>query len=271
MPIEITAGYIAAAAADSAISLKLARVCHDTYSRTATVTASSTATGFSADSLKTGTTYDLWQPSTMNATVDFDAGSSVDVDYFAIAAHTLGTDSATIDIQHASSGAGPWTTIDSLTPTDDKPILFLFETVTDRYYRINITGSTAPSIGVVYFGEALVMERGIFGGYTPIDLATVSTLKPTISQTGQFLGRSVSRKGQQSTAEFKNLSNNFVYTSLQPFIINARKYPYFFAWRPTDKDTGIGYVWTNSDIQPANSGIRDLMDVSIPMEGLSVD
>jgi hypothetical protein len=252
------------------IPLSHSRIGHQSYTRTGTVTASSAAVDFPADAPLNELTYEFWRPTALPATWDLDVGSEENVNYFGIAAHTLGSSGNTVSIQSSVDNT-TWDTIDSITPTDNSPIMFLFESVTAQYYRIEITGEAIPSVGVIYIGTVLEMLRPSYAGLTPISLSRDSVIRPNRSEGGQWLGRSVIRSGSSMSVNYSNLDNAWVRSTFRDFINDAVIYPFFFAWRPDNYPEDVGYVWVSEDIKPSNSGTRDLMNVSIQMSGLSIE
>jgi hypothetical protein len=250
------------------IPLSHSRIGHQSYTRTGTVTASSEAVDFPADAPLNELTYEFWRPTALPATWDLDIGSEVDVNYFGIAAHTLGTSGNTVTIQSSVDNT-TWDTIDSITPTDNSPIMFLFASVTAQYYRIEISGGAIPSVGVIYIGTVLEMLRPCYGGITPISLSRDSVIRPNRSEGGQWLGRSVIRSGSSMKVQYTNLENNWVRTTFKDFIEDAVIYPFFFAWRPDNYAEDVGYVWVADDIKPNNMGRNSLMQVGFDMSGLS--
>jgi len=250
------------------IPLSHSRIGHQSYTRTGTVTASSAAVDFPADAPLNELTYEFWRPTALPATWTLNAGSSVAVNYFGIAAHTLGSSGNTVSIQSSPDNT-TWTTIDSITPTDNSPIMFLFVSVTAQYYRIEISGGAIPSIGVIYIGTVLEMLRPCYGGLTPISLSRDSVIRPNRSEGGQWLGRSVIRSGSSMKVQYSILENNWVRTTFKDFIDDAVVYPFFFAWRPDNYPEDVGYVWVQDDIKPSNMGRNSLMQVTFDMSGLS--
>jgi len=250
------------------IPLSHSRIGHQTYTRSGTATASSAQADFPADAPLNELTYEFWRPTALPATWTLDAGSSVSANYFGIAAHTLGTSANTVTIQGSSDDI-TYTDIDSITPSDNSPIMFLFAGVSYRYWRLSITGSIIPSIGVVYVGTALEMLRPCYGGLTPISLSRDTVIRPNRSEGGQWLGRSVIRSGSSMRVGYTNLDNNWVRTTFKEFIEDAVLYPFFFAWRPDNYPDDVGYVWVADDIKPSNMGRNSLMQVSFDMTGLS--
>lgn len=251
-----------------------ARIGHATITRTGTLLASGEQPTFEADAAANPLTYEAWKPDALPATWRIDAGAAVSVDYVGIAAHTLGTDGASVKVQHSDNDTD-WSDVTDLaehSPTDDSPILFLFASESHRYWRIRVTGTTIPSIGVVYIGAALAMPRPIYGGHSPLDLSRQTVIRPQKSERGQFLGRSIVRSGFATSFSWQHLTPTFYRDEFDPFVEDARRFPFFLAWRPAAFPAGVGYVWADQDIQPSNMGIgKGLMQVSLAVEGLGAD
>lgn len=275
------------------INLKYPRFCYETITRGATITASGTASGFFAQALANSLTREFWKADSLPGTVTVTNGAGAPMNYCGIAAHTLGTDSATVTLQYSDDDS-TYVDVDSVSPSDDNPILFLFPMNNAVYWRLSITGTDAPSIGVWYIGKTLVAERGVYQGYDPIELSRKTILRPQMSESGQWIGRSKTRQSYSSPIAIDNLSSVWYRRYFEPFVQDIIENPYFFAWRPvpnltspslimdfaeqeyacqsafTGETDGVGYVQTNEDIKPSNSGPRDLMSVTIPMEGLAL-
>lgn len=260
--IKIQTGF------NPAIPLNHSRIGHQTYTRTGTATASSAQTNFPADAPLNSMTYEYWRPTAIPATWTLDAGSSVSANYFGIGAHTLS--GCAISIQGSNDNVS-YTTIDTLTPSDNSQIMFLFAPVSYRYWRLYISSGSIPSVGVIYVGTTLDMIRPYYAGVSPISLNKTTVIRPNRSEGGQWLGRTVIRQGSSMSAEFKNLDNAWVRNTFSQFIDDAVLYPFFFAWRPDNYPEDVGYVWVTDDIAPTNMGIRDLMQVSFSMQGLSFE
>lgn len=250
------------------IPLSHSRIGHQSYTRTGTASASSAQTDFPADAPLNELTYEFWRPTALPATWTLDAGSSVSGNYIGIAAHTLGTSGNTVTIQGSNDNI-TYVNIDSVSPTDNSPIMFLFASVSYRYWRITLASGSFPSIGVIYVGTVLEMLRPCYGGLTPISLSRDSVIRPNRSEGGQWLGRSVIRSGSSMKVGYTNLDNAWVRTTFKEFIEDAVIYPFFFAWRPDNYPEDVGYVWVADDIKPSNMGRNSLMQVSFDMTGLS--
>jgi hypothetical protein len=253
---------------DPAVPLTHSRIGIDNIARSGTVDASSEAAGFPAISAANPLTYEFWKPTAFPAWWRVDAGAPVTVDYVGIAAHNLGTIGSTVEVQ-SSTDNSTWTTVDSHTPTSDAPIMFLFAPVSARYWRITVTGEAV--IGAVYIGKVLEMQRAAFAGINPIDLSRRTVIRPNRSEGGQWLGRSVIREGSFTSVGFRHLTNAWYRANFDPFVEEARSYPFFFAWRPEGYPDSVGYVWTRGDIVPTTMGIKDFLEVGLDLEGLSVE
>ncbi len=250
-----------------------ARIGHATITRTGTLSASGEQVGFDADSALNSLTYEFWKPDALPATWRIDAGSAVSVDYIGIAAHTFFTEGASVKPQWSDNDSA-WndiTGISTHTPTDDGPILFLFASESHRYWRIEVTGTTIPSIGVVFIGVVLAMLRPIYGGHSPLDLSRTTVIRPQTSERGQFLGRSIVRSGFHADYSWANLTPAFYRSEFELFVADALQFPFFLAWRPVTFIESVGYVWTGQDITPTNMGTgKGLMQVSISVSGLGI-
>lgn len=252
-------------------SSKNARIGHATITRVGTLSASGEAVGFEADAALNPLTYDFWKPDALPATWRIDALAATSVNYVGIAAHTLGTSSSSVQVQYSDNDSA-WTDASDIhTPVDDTPIMFLFNSSSHRYWRIQVTGSTIPLIGVVFIGSALEMPRSIYGSHSPIELSRNTIIRPQVSEGGQFLGRSRIRTGFSTDFAWTNLDPTFYRDEFDLFVQDARCFPFFIAWRPLQFPNALGYAWMNMDVKPSNSGVANLMQVSITVQGLGVD
>ena len=254
---------------DPAVPLTHSRIGINSIGRTGTVSASSAAAGFPASAAANPLTYEFWKPTASPAWWRVDAGVDVTVDYVGIASHNLGSQSATVTVQKSDDN-DVWDDVVSTMPTDNSPIMFLFAPETARYWRVSVSGNNV-AIGVINIGKVLEMQRACFAGINPIDLTRRTTIRPNVSEGGQWLGRSIIREGSATSVSFRHLTNAWYRANFDSFVEQARSYPFFFAWRPEGYATSVGYVWTRGDIAPTTMGIRDFLEVSIDMEGLSIE
>jgi hypothetical protein len=234
-----------------------------------TITATNEAVAYPATSAGNPLTYSFWRPTSLPSYWEIDFGTLQSVDYIGIASHELGSSGCSCVAQYWNGSA--WIDLYSFAPGVNTPILLLFDEIQTPKIRIGILSGVPPRVGVVYVGQSLTMERPIYGGHSPITLTRTTVYKNNASESGQWLGRSVRRGGAKTTFEWKNLTAAWYRENFDSFASAARFAPFFIAWRPFTFANEVGYVWTNNDIAPTNTGQRDLMSVSISVEGLAVD
>lgn len=193
--------------------------------------------------------------------------ADTEIDYIAIAGHSLGTKGATIEISY-DLGAGGDTVIATLSPSDDRPILLTFDEVEADEINLLVTGGTGAEMAHIRAGKALVMERALYGGHSPINLSAKTEYQSNMSDTGQFLGRTITRKGTESSFSWRHLTPEWYRQYFQPFVDFAKTGAFFIQWRPDQYPDEVSYCYTTKDIQPSNmsGGIR-LMEVSMTVRG----
>lgn len=229
--------------------------------------------GFPAISVTNPLTYESWKPLSfpvIQHSLTFDAGKSVSVDYLGIAAHNLGTNGVTVALLSSPDGI-VFTKEIEFVPGSDRAIMALLVLKERRFWRVTLDNVVFGTfLSVVYIGRALEMERAIYGGHSPILLSRVTSLRPNISETGQWLGRSIIRKGFRTEFSWKHLTPDWYRNNFDPFVQLARRRPFFIAWRPARFPDEVAYAWTTADIKPTNMGLAALMEVSMSVEGLDV-
>lgn len=220
--------------------------------------------GFPISALGNPLTYERYRPATSASNIVVDAATPAEVDYVGIAAHTL---AGTTVLLQSSPNNSTWTTRLTIAPTDSSDILGLISPITARYWRVQVTWSVSPFIGVLYLGKSLGMQREIYGGHSPITLSRSTTILPNVSDTGQWVGRSIIRSGYSSRYEWQHLKADWYRANFDPFVEHARRNPFFIAWRPQEYPAEVVYGWTPGDIVPTNMGLKDFMGVGLDVEG----
>lgn len=218
-------------------------------------------------------TYQRYTPATGSQVAKFQLSTATAIDYIGIAAHNIGThDSGTeIILSYAATVGGALTEITRFTPGDNGAI-FKYFTEISGVAEIAVTTNattTGMEIGVVAAGIALRMEQPIYGGHRPLELNYSTEYQNSVSESGQFLGRTVKREGASATFDWQHLNPDWVRVYLKPFILAATTQPFFIQWRPDLYDSAA-YCHTTADIQPSNmGGGSGLMQVSISVRAHS--
>jgi len=228
-----------------------------------TPTASTAATGHPAISATYPTTFEFWTPTALPATWRLNFGIPKVVDYVGLVGDMNG---CTIAIE-SSDNNSTWVARQTQTNVTDRINMFLFDAVPARYWRLSISVAI-PRIAVVYIGESLAMQRKIYQGHTPLTLSRETELSNNMSEGGQYLGRSIIRKGASTSAEWQHLKAAWYRANFDPFVKSAREYPFFIGWRPQQYPNELGFVWTGGDLSPQVTGPRDFVSVSMSFRGL---
>lgn len=246
-----------------------ARIAHASNWHAGTVTASTTAAGYFADGPDESTTYEKWQPTTLAATWELDFGGNKPVDYCCIAAHDMGTRGNSLQVQRYNLGS--W---DDMIPTtaisDDMPLFCIFDKTTDTRFRVRISGGSAPSIGVIRFGAAMQMERALYGGHAPADLERETSTQANISESGEFLGRTVTRTALSVRMNWENVTASWVRSNWRAFQKAIESEPFFIAWRP-ETFSEVAYAQAIGPATAVNAGVRDLMKLGLSARGYGYD
>jgi hypothetical protein len=233
---------------------------------TGTILASTEADGFDAANAGTYRTDSFWRPTAMPATWRIDAGTATAATYCGIAAHNLGAVGATVAVERSADGS-TWTVVDTLTPTDDDAIMFLFASASDRYWRLNITGSNVPTIGVISFGPVLAMPQpATYAPSTHFDDSRSIGYLVNETEGGQWAGRSITRQSLRISARLAHMGETFVAADLRPFIRHSDRDPFFIAIRPASYPREVAYAWADGQFVPSRDIARNTVAYSLEMQ-----
>lgn len=198
------------------------------------------------------------------ATVDFTPFFSEEADLFCLASHNLGTSGGRITLEQ---GAGHTDIMGaSITPTDNEPIMAIFEPLTPTEWRLTIDRAVLPEIGIVRWGKALQMTRPIFGGHEPLALSRKTVMRSNKSTTGEWVGRTKLRTSLMTSFDWDNIESDWVRSNWPQFQRAAEDEPFFMAWRPITYSEA-GYCSIAQNVSPSNAGTRKLMSLSLNVTG----
>lgn len=262
MPVIFSQQLISDAESGASLPLTHSRIMYNNVVRGAAASADTETAGFEVDAVQSYDTYDRWLPQSVPATATFVLAETAAIDYVLIASHNLGSTGSAFVVEHSLDGT-VWTEfVPERIPSGNGPIAILTDEIQAAHIRIRITSSLElPRIGVIMAGKALAMLRPIYQGHEPVTLSRSTDMKPVRSEGGRWLGRSKVRKGFSTSYNWSNLTASWYRANFDPFVQAARTQPFGIAWRPETFPNEVAYAWTNDDIQPTNSGPRDLMSV----------
>ena len=222
-----------------------------------TLTATNVAAGFSVQSLGNWQAFDFTQFDDGSCSVVIDCGQAVEIDYFAIAGHTLFSTNADDIVFEAANNSGFSLSVVTLVSLNldsggsipaysgtyggvtlasqqvrGNPVsVFKFAPVSRRYYRLRFTAAAACKIGVIAFGERMQFQRGFYTGFNPPSLNEQVDVSNNRSETGQYLGRSIVRSGAASGGiDLERVTRAWIDSTWTPFRRHADLYPFFLSW-----------------------------------------
>jgi hypothetical protein len=238
------------------------------------------ASGFPPAALANGLTFDRCRFSATGvARIYIDAGAPVTCDYFGIAAHNLWQHAGTArlfgDTSPITPGTDGATAVAGPTAlTTASPALVTFGAVAFRYWNFRFDGTVSSGfyeLAVLYLGQRLTFERCLMRSHSPGPLNRRTEYYDNDSESGQFLGRSILRKGHKTTVAQPMMTAAWVRAEFQSFVKAARVAPYFFAWNPDAYAGEVIFGRTKEDIGVEYTGDRDRMTSSWDIEGLGYD
>lgn len=238
----------------------------------APITGSITADGTDGDLAANDFTFQRWSAGTLPANWTIQTAADATVDTVFIAAHNLGTTGTTVAVQTAALVGGPYTTRATVIPTDDSAIAVMINNAglpyTIREIRIALTGaSNDAAIGIIRAGVALQMERPVYGGIMPIGLNRAIETRHAISETGQWLGRTIQRQARRTTMNWQHLSSAWYRANFEPFSLSLPQTPFGLIQNPLRMPESVAWCWTDQPPMPENMGVRDLMTASLDITG----
>jgi hypothetical protein len=169
---------------------------------------------------------------------------------FGIYKHNLGTLGLTVKLQYSSNGT-TWTdfTGSEKNPADDTVIYFVGTApVSASYWRIHIAGMAAGEtliIGQAFIGLSLQVFSPPEPGWVPPNLALNNEFINSRSEGGDFLGRSLIRKGSKTDFSVGLVDAGWVRTNWLPFLTAAEQHPFYHAWDTVNFPLEVSYSYTD--------------------------
>lgn len=227
-------------------------VGYNDLSNDATITASSAATDWPVDGLKTWLPKDRWKSAdSTNQAITVDLGSQKTVNSIGLYKHNLGTIGATLTFQYSSDGSSWSDARSQLAPSDNSTIFRVFDSRDRRYWRVKIDGiSDQAVIGVLFVGESMRWHSGVQDGFAPPGLDFNDDILNSQSQGGEFIGRRVIVLGGRTELVLRWAPPSWVRNTYRPFLDHARVKPFFLGWNVENYPQEVAYCWTDDRIEP---------------------
>lgn len=198
-------------------------------------------------------TYNGWLTGAAGATLTFTTtGAAEFADYFAFAAHDLYLYSGNIKLEYYDGLA--WVTAAEMVPGDAHPYMILFDRAASNQWRVVVTSTAACTIGVIFAGDRLTLQRGIHVGHQPAGFGSNNKLIMSTTEGGQFAGASVRRTGATGQMALDWITNAWMRTYWYPFLAYANiGKPWFLMWSTETYTNEVAYARVSAPIQAQNS------------------
>lgn len=217
----------------SPVNTSTAYVLYQNLLIDSSLSASSTQAGSHVQNAIDWRTTTFWTPDILDgeSSIMVEYAAPVSADSFAIYRHNCAAAECIVTVQAWDDVNELW--IDRLTLTDlndDQCFFKMFALTESKKWRVLFDTSDVFYVGVLMLGKALHLPFGMPVGFTPP--RHNPTIEKLSSRTvaGQFVGRSIIRRGSESELTQKQISPSWLRQFGEPFIRHAEKYPFIFSW-----------------------------------------
>ena len=220
-----------------------------------TVTASNEASDFEGANAYDKRTSTWWKPGVSSPTTEtltavFSTAQTVN--FFGVMGHNLGTEGATIKLQYLTGSPLTWTTLFSITPSDDTCIFRrTASAISATSWRVEITNCTVDTLlAIAAFGQAIALPDNMRAPFMPPRYARNNDISNNKTEGGQFIGRSKYSSGYEADIMQQFVDPSWVDANFDTLINRVEVAPFFFAWDyQIDDSPSIetsAYCWTNN-------------------------
>ena len=207
-----------------------------------------------------------WEASdTSTQTITITPQTGRTIDYVGIARHNLNQPGLTVQIKFNGAIVLPAQAVSDL-----QALLFITAEASPTTIEIVISGATeAPKIAVIYAGTALIMERDIYVGHTPMPYGRDRMAVNGMSENGQYLGEIVVSESNSTQVDLQNLTPLWYRNFLDPFFALKPRKPCFWAWRQDTYPDEVGYAWVEGNPRPSNQRSNGMMSMNWTFRGIA--
>jgi hypothetical protein len=238
---------------------------------TATVAASTEATGYLKENAYDGLGYDWWKPTaTGDSYLSASFGSAQTANYMTIWGHDFGTNGSSAKPQYSTNGGSTWNdAASSQSPTHNNTLFWSWDDISAADWRCLVTNPSGISvIAGVQIGQVLALPYNMSEGFAPPSLAPMVTLKTSQSESGAFIGGRVLNKGIIGKIDMSDLDPAWVRTYWVPFITHAQTPKVFVvAWDDQNHSSEVVLGWVKKQVPQPKYNTPLLMNISLDFEG----
>jgi hypothetical protein len=171
---------------------------------------------------------------------------------YALFKHNLGDIGGTVKLQHSDDGV-IFTDVagSEKTPANNKCIFFVFPTEAHPVWRLVFTGIESMEtliVGQLFIGPTLQVFGGPETGWTPPNLAFNDQFINSRADGGDFLGRSLIRKGNKTSFNVSAVAADWIRQFWEPFLNVAQLQPFYYAWNTVAFEDEVAYCYTEDNV-----------------------
>jgi len=186
---------------------------------------------------------------------------------YGIYKHNLNDVGATVKLQWSSDGAA-WNDItgSEKTPGNNDVIFFVGTSVSAKFWRLLFTGLTGGEtlkIGNAFIGESLLLFNPPAPGWSPPLLAKNDDFISSRSDGGEFLGRSLIRKGNRTGFQMRNISDVWVRANWEPLLLEIQEHPFYHAWDTANFPEEVAYCYTEGKLPRVRYTFSKFFDINL--------
>lgn len=207
------------------------RIFYDNRLADATPVASTTANGYAVENLTDWRPYTWWKPTALPATVTVDCGAARSADSLFVYGHDLFTQGATIETWGSTDNfSASNVLVDTYTPSSNSAFVRTFQSVSYRYWRIRLTGTTMPSLAIVAIGAMLELAGWCtFDAFDPRGYSIQGQTHR--NERGQPLGKVIDFAARSNSVTARRVSWSWLTgTFLPAWDAHLRATPFGFQW-----------------------------------------
>lgn len=214
------------------------------------------AAGYPASNLATPSTAEGWRStSAAEQTVTFALPGGEAVDYVGIERHNLGSTGCNLSLEIPDpEDVGAWIEVLApVVPAGDAPLMLRFEPAYASALRLRLAlpvGAAPPEMAVVYIGRLTRIPRGIQPGVVPIRYAGSTDIVTGFAESGDYLGRIVTRRSLTTSVSFRYLPDSWFRANMDGFARASMERPFFFCFLPALYPGDVGYGVLKGDLRP---------------------
>jgi hypothetical protein len=208
--------------------------------------------------------YRQWKPVTLPATVTVNCAAAKSADSLSVYNHNLFTGGCTIEVHGSTDNfVTSDVTIATKTPASNLPFVLNFTIASYQYWRIRITGTSAPTLSICALGVGMEFPTGLPYGFAPLDRKVFG--QTNISEQGLPLGAAVNFEQWAHKLNFQNVDNAWIRSTFLPaWKAHLRGQPFLFAFDLTNYPDEIYLVERDGDLTiPTSMALRSNLQFGI--------